>query len=97
MRRENITAKAWSDECGNDTIVIEKRRGRLTLDEVQEAVREHIFDRGGAASENGVYAWLFGVRQDTEIGSPFEEEPKGDRVEIFLTDWILKEGVRFSL
>lgn len=58
---------------GVSRYLIQKKRGKLTLDEVEEACREHI-------GEGAHCVWQFTVHED--YGGWFDEDDGGDQVVI---------------
>lgn len=82
MKKPNVEAYSDYDPTGRWILVIEKRRGKLTLEEIKEAARAHEWD---------FYLLVLDCFHDEEI--QFDEPPaRGDRVTLYRTDLLYEEG-----
>lgn len=70
----------WDNDCrGNSVLLVRKSRGRLTLDEITEALR---YEKHGQYC--GRYAIMVNASENTcGTGWMDEIEPKGDVVELY--------------
>lgn len=78
--------EAWPDydKTGRWMLVIEKKRGRLTLEEIKEAAREYEWD---------FYLLVLDCFHDNSAEIQFAEGPPvGDRVVLYRTDLLHEEG-----
>ena len=67
MAKPKIAFEALDDQNGVSRYLISKRRGKLTLDEVQDTCREHL----GV----GVYfVWKWRIREEGVNGNWYEED-----------------------
>lgn len=81
--KKGITAHPTYDKSGRWMLVIEKQRGRLTLEEIKETARE--------------WEWDFYLLVLDCFHDPYDipygcEAPKGDRVELYRTDLLYEEN-----
>ena len=76
--------EAWPDydKTGRWKLIIEKKRGRLTLEEIKEAAREWELD---------YYLLVLDCFHDPD-DIQYGEAPQGDRVELYRTDLLYEEG-----
>ena len=79
--KKGITAYSDYDVNGRWCLIIEKNKGKLTLDEIKEAAREHEWD---------FYLLVLDCYHDEDI--QFLEAPAGDKVTLYRTD-ALNEGL----
>jgi hypothetical protein len=66
-------------------LVIEKKRGKLTLDEIKETARDYEWD---------FYLLVLDCFHEEDEVPYGYEVPKGDRVELYRTDLFYEEGER---
>lgn len=74
--KKGITVHTEYDRRGRWVLVIEKRRGKLTLDEIKDTAREYEWD----------YYLLVLDCYHKEYDDQFVDTPVGDRVELYRTD-----------
>ena len=80
--KKGIEVHADYDATGRWILVIEKARGRLTLDEIMEAARDWEWD---------FYLLVLDCFHEEDI--PYGcEAPKGDRAVLYRTDLLYEEG-----
>ena len=70
------------DKTGRWRLVIEKKKGKLTLDEIREAAREWEYD---------FYLMVLDCFHEEDIQYDYDL-PKGDRAELYRTDIFYEEG-----
>ena len=75
--KKGITAYADYDKTGRWMLVIEKRRGRLTLEEIKTAARDHEWD---------FYLLVLDCYHDENDIQDYTAEAVGDRVVLYRTD-----------
>lgn len=81
-KQPNVTAYTDYDANGRWMLVVEKKRGRLTLDEIRTAARDIEWD---------FYLLVLDCFHDEEI--QFDEAPaQGDRAILYRTDLFYEEG-----
>lgn len=87
MAKKGISAYPEYDKSGRWMLVIEKQRGKLTLEEIKEAAREHEWD---------FYLLVLDCFHDPADDEQYAAMPdrKGDRVELYRTDLLFEEGER---
>lgn len=83
--KKGITAQAQWDKTGRWQLVIEKKKGRLTLEEIKETAREWEWDFYLLVLD------CFHEENDVPYGY---DAPQGDRVELYRTDLLFEEGER---
>lgn len=71
------------DKSGRWRLNIEKKRGKLTLEEIKEAAKEWEWD---------YYLLVLDCFHDENDIQYREEAPVGDRVELYRTDLFYQEG-----
>lgn len=73
------------DNSGRWRLTIEKKRGKLTLEEIKETAREYEWD---------FYLLVLDCfHEDGDVPYGYEA-PQGDRAELYRTDLFWKEGER---
>ena len=85
MAKKGIEVYTDYDKSGRWRLIIEKKRGKLTLDEIKEAAREHEWDFYLLVLD------CFHEPGDIQYGYDI---PAGDRVELYRTDLFYEEGER---
>ena len=87
MAKKGITAYPDYDKTGRWVLVIEKLRGKLTLDEIKDAAREYEWD---------FYLLVLDCYHDQNDEQQYAAMPdqKSDRVLLYRTDLLYDEGVR---
>lgn len=80
--KKGIEAHTGYDKSGRWKLIIEKKKGKLTLDEIKEAAREVEWD---------FYLLVLDCYHDEDIQYA-DSEPIGDRVELYRTDLFFEEG-----
>lgn len=80
--KKGIVASADRDASGRWILVIEKKRGRLTLDEIKEAARDWEWD---------FYLLVLDCFHDEDVAYGYDA-PQGDRVTLYRTDLLYEEG-----
>ena len=83
MAWKNIEAHADYDKSGRWVLIIEKKRGRLSLEEIRETAREWELD---------YYLLLLDCFHDTDDVQYYYEPPRGDSVMLYRTDLFYEEG-----
>ena len=83
--KKGITAHTQWDKTGRWQLVIEKKKGRLTLEEIKETAREWEWDFYLLVLD------CFHEENDVPYGY---DAPQGDRVELYRTDLLFEEGER---
>lgn len=75
-----ITVKRYQDTYGQDVLLVEKKRGKLNLDEVEDLLRYS--ERG---MRQGCYVMIIRATESTCEGAGWmdEVEPKGDTWELY--------------
>lgn len=82
--KKGIEVRPEYDRSGRWMLVIEKKRGKLTLDEIKEAAREWECD---------YYLLVLDCFHDPDDVPLYGYEPQqGDRVELYRTDLFYEEG-----
>jgi len=77
--KKGTTIQWDSDIHGSPVVLIQKRRGHLTMDEIRD-----ILQYEGSGAWNGHYAMLFNCSGGTAgAGGLFMEEPEGNSVELY--------------
>lgn len=74
--KKGITAYSEYDRCGRWMLIIEKQRGKLTLEEIKSTAREYEWD---------FYLLVLDCYHD-EYDDQYTTNPDGDRVELYRTD-----------
>lgn len=77
------TTIQWdSDIHGNSVVLIQKRRGHLSIDEIRD-----ILQYEGSGAWNGHYAMLLNCSEGTvSAGGLFLDKPEGDSIELYQLD-----------
>ena len=70
------------DKTNRWRLVIEKKKGKLTIEEIKEAAREWEYD---------FYLLVLDCFHDEDVPYGYDL-PKGDRVELYRTDLFYEEG-----
>lgn len=83
--KKGIEVHADYDSRGRWTLVIEKKRGRLSLEEIREAARDWEWD---------FYLLVLDCYHDEDEVQYFYDVPQGDRVVLYRTDLLYAEGER---
>lgn len=83
MAKKGIVTTAGWDESGRWCLTIEKKRGRLTLDEVRQAAREEEWD---------YYLLVIDAFHDDFDDQFGENAPPGDFALLYRTDLFYEEG-----
>ena len=84
MAKTNIETYVEYDKNGRWRLIIEKPRGKLTLDEIKEKAREWEWD---------YYLLVLDCFHDpNDVQDGYYEPPVGDRVELYRTDLLYEEG-----
>lgn len=84
MKQPNVTAFSDYDTAGRWCLRIEKRRGKLTLEEIKAAARDHEWD---------FYLLVLDCFHEENDDLQFcEEPPKGDLATLYRTDLFYEEG-----
>lgn len=81
--KRGIKVRPEYDKSGRWMLIIEKKRGKLTLDEIKEAAREWEWD---------YYLLVLDCFHDPDEVQYDYDEPQGDRVEIYRTALFYEEG-----
>jgi hypothetical protein len=79
--KKGIEAHADYDKNGRWRLIIEKKRGRLTLEEIKETAREWELD---------FYLLVLDCFHEEDVQYCYDL-PKGDRVELYRTDFFYNE------
>ena len=82
MAKTNIEAYVDYDKTGRWRLIIEKKRGKLSLDEIRETAREWEWD---------YYLLVLDCYHDPYDIQYIEDPPPGDRVELYRTDLLNEE------
>ena len=80
--KKGIEVRPEYDKNGRWKLIIEKKRGRLTLEEIKEAAREWEWD---------YYLLVLDCFHDPD-DIQYGEVPQGDRVELYRTELLYEEG-----
>ena len=80
--KKGIEAYVDYDKNSRWRLIIEKKRGRLTLDEIKETAREWEWD---------YYLLVLDCFHDENDCQYEEQPPVGDRVELYRTDLLWEE------
>lgn len=80
--KKGITAHADYDSSGRWMLVIEKEKGRLTLEDIKAAARDHEWD---------YYLLVLDCFHDEDDSQYCLHESAGDRVTLYRTDILSEE------
>jgi hypothetical protein len=80
--KKGIEVYADRDASGRWILVIEKKRGHLSLDEIREAARDWEWD---------FYLLVLDCFHDEDVPYGYDT-PQGDRVILYRTDLLYEEG-----
>lgn len=82
--KKGIEVYSDYDKNGRWQLIIEKKKGKLTLEEIKEAAREHEWD---------FYLLVLDCFHEKDI-QYYESEPKGDMAILYRTDLLYEDGAR---
>lgn len=80
--KKGIEVYSDYDQTGRWRLVIEKKKGKLTLEEIREVAREWEYD---------FYLLVLDCFHEEDIQYDYDL-PKGDRAELYRTDLFYEEG-----
>lgn len=81
--KRGINVRADYDKSGRWQLIIEKQRGKLTLEEIWETAREWEWD---------YYLLVLDCYHDPFEMQDFADEGQGDRAVLYRTDLLKQEG-----
>ncbi len=83
--KKGITVEQEYTESGAMRAIVRKSRGKLTVEEIQDALRESVVESGG-----GCYHFVVIIKatEDTGYQGWMDDEDRGDTVEL----WEIFEG-----
>jgi hypothetical protein len=86
--KRGITVQRGHDLRGQEAVTVEKKKGKLTLDEVWDALRDQrLNNEHWNQPFFGHYAILLHCQEETDAGYLDDDEPEGDKVLLYqLTD-----------